>query len=63
MVQFVKAPVIRTQEDLEWALARLDVIIDAPDGSIEAGERTVLSDLVAAYEDRSRVLPLSRHPE
>jgi len=43
--------------DLDAALARLDVIIDAPDGSVEADERTAISDLIAAYEDRHPVLP------
>lgn len=43
--------VINTDTDLANAIARLDVIIDAPDGSPEANERTVLSDLIATYED------------
>ena len=50
-------PFIRTKADLAAALARLDVIIDAPDRSPEADERSALSDLIAAYEDRRLVIP------
>lgn len=52
MTTFVSVPVIRTSKDLREALKRLDAIIDADDGSPEADERTVLSDLIAAYEQR-----------
>jgi len=57
MVILIALPVIHNQMDLDEALARLDVIIDAPDGSVEADERTALSDLIAAYEDRHPVIP------
>jgi HTH-type transcriptional regulator/antitoxin HigA len=57
MTTLVELPIIRTKADLDEALARLDVIIDAPDGSPEADERTGLSDLIAAYEDRHLVIP------
>lgn len=52
MTTFVSVPVIRTSKDLRDAIKRLDAIIDAEDGSPEADERTALSDLVAAYEQR-----------
>lgn len=50
-------PVIRSKADLDEALARLDAIIDAEEDSAEAAERTALSDLIAAYEDRHPVIP------
>lgn len=49
---FVTVPVIRTRRDLRKALDRLDRIIDAERGSAEGDERTVLTDLIAAYETR-----------
>lgn len=52
MTTLIALPIIRTKGDLETALKRLDVIIDAADGSLEADERSGLSDLIAAYEDR-----------
>lgn len=57
MTTLIALPIIRTKADLENALARLDEIIDAPDGSPDADERTGLSDLIAAYEDRHPVVP------
>ncbi len=57
MSTLIALPIIRTNADLESALARLDIIIDAPDRSLEADERSALSDLIAAYEDRHPVIP------
>jgi HTH-type transcriptional regulator/antitoxin HigA len=57
MPTFISLPFIRTKADLAAALARLDVIIDAPDRSPEADERLALSDLIAAYEDRHEAIP------
>jgi HTH-type transcriptional regulator/antitoxin HigA len=57
MATLIALPVIHNQSDLDEAMARLDEIIDAPDGSTEADERTALSDLIAAYEDRHPVIP------
>ncbi len=57
MTILIALPIIRTKSDLDNALDRLDQIIDAPDGSPEADERTGLSDLIAAYEDRHPVVP------
>lgn len=57
MTTLIALPIIRTKADLENALARLDEVIDAPDGSPDADERTGLSDLIAAYEDRHPVVP------
>lgn len=57
MSTYIALPIIRTKADLEIALERLDAIIDAPDGSLEADERTALSDLIAAYEDRHVPIP------
>lgn len=59
MSTLIALPIIRTKADLAEALARLDAIIDAPDDSREADERTALSDLIAAYEDRHPVIPRS----
>ena len=56
MTTLIALPIIRTKSDLESALKRLDVIIDAPDHSSEADERTALSDFIAAYEDRHPVI-------
>ena len=57
MSTLIALPIILTKADLASALERLDAIIDAPDGSQEAHERTALSDLIAAYEDRHPVVP------
>jgi HTH-type transcriptional regulator/antitoxin HigA len=57
MTTFIALPNIRTKADLAGALARLDAIIDAPDGSPEADERMGLSDLIAAYEGQHSVVP------
>ena len=57
MATLIALPIIRTKTDLADAIARLDVIIDASSGSLEADERTALSDLIAAYEDRHPVIP------
>jgi HTH-type transcriptional regulator/antitoxin HigA len=57
MTTLIALPIIRTKADLAGAAARLDIIIDAPGGSLEADERTALCDLIAAYEDRHPVIP------
>ena len=54
----ISLPIIHTPQDLTEALERLDVIINAPEGSLEADERSALSDLIAAYEDRHPVIPV-----
>ncbi len=46
---------IRTDEDLDRALVRIDEIFDAEEGTYESDEFDVLVDLVEHYEDR-------RHP-
>lgn len=42
---------IRTEEDYRDALAEIDRLIDAPEGSTEADTLDILSSLVAEYED------------
>lgn len=42
---------IRTNADLAAALARVDVLFDAPEGSPEADELDVLATLIGKYED------------
>lgn len=51
MTTMVSVPVIRTDADLAAALARIDAIIDAPDGTPEADERATLGTLVSVYEE------------
>ena len=43
---------IRTEEDLERALARIDEIFDAKEGTPESDELDVLADLVELYESK-----------
>ena len=43
---------IRSEEDLTAALARLEEIFFAEEGTPEDHERSVLSDLIEAYEDK-----------
>ena len=43
---------IRTEEDYEAALARIDDILDAKPDTPEGDELDVLADLVVMYEDR-----------
>ena len=43
---------IRTEEDLERALARIDEIFDAKEGTPEGDELDVLADLVELYESK-----------
>lgn len=45
---------IRTNEDLEWAIAEVAVYFDNPPqkGSVDADRFDVLSDLIEAYESR-----------
>ena len=42
---------IKTNKEHEKALARIDEIIDAPEGTPECEERHLLFDLIEAYED------------
>lgn len=53
----VTVPVLRTDEDLDAALARVRELWDAPDGSPEADELEVLTLLVEWYEDRHHPVP------
>ena len=57
MTTLTALPIIKTKANLDTAFKRLDAIIDAPDGSLEADERSALSDLITAYEDRHPVIP------
>ncbi len=57
MTTMVSVPVIRTDADLAATLARIDVIIDAPDGTPEADERATLGTLVYVYEDEHHPYP------
>ncbi len=43
---------IRTEQDYEHALARIDALVDAAPGSPAFGELDVLADLVEVYESR-----------
>ena len=43
---------IRTRQDYERALARVDELIDADPGTSEGDELDVLATLIEAYEDR-----------
>ena len=42
---------IRTEEDYEAALARVDDIFQAKSGTLEGDELDILADLIEAYED------------
>ena len=44
---------IRTESDYEYALARIDEIFDAEEGTSESDEYDVLVDLVELYESRN----------
>ena len=46
--------VIRTDEDLDWALADIEQYFDAPPapGTAEADRFDILTDLIEAYENR-----------
>lgn len=57
MTTMVSVPVIRSAADLVAALARIDEIIDALDGSPESDERATLGTLIAAYEDEHHPFP------
>ena len=57
MTTMVSVPVIRTDADLAAALARIDTIIDAPDGTPEADERATLGTLVSVYEEEHHPFP------
>ena len=57
MTTMISVPVIRSDADLAAALARLDVIIDAPDGTPEADERATLGTLVSVYEEEHHPFP------
>jgi HTH-type transcriptional regulator/antitoxin HigA len=58
MTTMISVPVIRTAADLTAALARLDAIIDAPDGTPEADERATLGTLVSVYEEENHPFPV-----
>lgn len=42
---------IRTEAEYDAALARIDELIDAPEGSPEYGELNAIADVVERYED------------
>lgn len=46
----VSVSAIRSDDDLDAAIARLDEIFDAPEGTLEGEEAEVLMTLVEAYE-------------
>jgi HTH-type transcriptional regulator/antitoxin HigA len=52
MTTTVTVPIIRSAADLKNALARIDRLIDAPDGTDRAEERTILALIVHEYESR-----------
>lgn len=62
MTTMVSVPVIRTDADLAAALARIDVIIDARDGTPEADERATLGTLVSVYEEEHHPYPTLTGP-
>lgn len=45
---------IRTEQDYEAALARIDALMDAETGSAEFDELDVLADLVELYEESKK---------
>ena len=49
---------IRTESDYEYALARIDEIFDAEEGTPESDEYDVLVDLVELYESRNYLVGL-----
>ena len=52
---------IRTDEDLDWALAEVEQYFDAPPqpGTLEADRFDSLTDLIEAYENRK--YPIEAH--
>lgn len=58
MTTFIRLPLILNDRNIRTAKRRLDQIIDAKDGSVEAAERTALSDLIQAFEARAYALPM-----
>lgn len=52
MTTTVTVPIIRTAADLKNALARIDRLIDAADGTDKAEERNILALIVHEYESR-----------
>jgi HTH-type transcriptional regulator/antitoxin HigA len=48
----LKIPPIKTEADLDAALARAAELMDAEEGTDEADELEVLATLIEAYEDR-----------
>lgn len=53
MTLYIKLPIIKSKDDLDYALGRLDVIFHAPAGTLEAHERGALIDLIEAYKKRN----------
>jgi HTH-type transcriptional regulator / antitoxin HigA len=62
MTTMVSVPVIRTNADLAVALARIDTLIDAPEGTPEADERATLGTLVSVYEEEHHPYPTLTGP-
>lgn len=48
-----KIRAIRTEEDYEFALARIEELFGAEEGTQEEAELEVLADLISVYEDRN----------
>ena len=48
---------IRTEADYEAALARAEILMDAPVGSDELDELDVLATLIERYEDKTSPIP------
>jgi HTH-type transcriptional regulator/antitoxin HigA len=49
---------IKTEEDYELAMARLDVIFHSKEGTSEADELDLLATLIEKYEDEHYPIPL-----
>ncbi len=57
MTTLVKIRPVRTTRDYEWALERIDELIDAAPGSTEYDELDILGTLVAEYEEEHYPIP------
>jgi HTH-type transcriptional regulator/antitoxin HigA len=53
----VRVRAIRTEDDLDWALAQIDRVIDAEPGTREEAFLDVLTTLVEAYEAQHHAIP------
>ncbi len=48
---------LRTEEDLDWAFAQIDALVDAVPGTPDYDRLDVISTLVEAYEARHHAIP------